>query len=205
MKRKIALITDENKTAALFPLLLNALSNAELINHSSSIGAFLKKKVKYLNCLIIDVESEEFKAGHIRAVKERYPRLNILIIYDVLEDKDVHELLKSGADGFLQRKCFFSLHVAVGSLMEGGSFLSPEVARMVVANFWTEQDTIISRREREVLQLLARGKNCREISEALEISRETSKVHIRNIYTKLNVNKRDEALSKAREDRIIVL
>jgi DNA-binding NarL/FixJ family response regulator len=205
MKRKLALITDENKTAALFSLLLTAISNTELINHSSSIVTFLKRKIKYLNCLIIDVESEEFKAGQIRIVKDRYPRLNILVIYDVLVDKEVHELLKSGADGFLQRKCFSSLHVAVSSLMEGGSFLSPEVARMVVANFWTEPDTIISRREREVLQLLAKGKNCREISEVLEISKDTSKVHIRNIYTKLNVNKRDEALSKAREGKIIVL
>ena len=81
--------------------------------------------------------------------------------------------------------------------------MSPQIARKVVRSFRPQSKTPLSERETEVLNLLCKGENYRTIAEALFVSTNTIKAHIKNIYQKLEVNSRAEAVSKALKDKLI--
>lgn len=204
MKRKIAIISEQRNTLDMYALLLRSINNSEIVSQEVSFENVNWKRHRYLNLAIIDMDAESFSYDIIFELKSYFPKLKVLLVYELIDTKAVYNLLKSGVDGFLDKKCFSDLILASNRLLEGGAYLSHCVSRIIVSNFWTDRDRKISQRELEVLQLLAKGKNAREISIDLEISHDTSKTHIKNIYAKLDVDKRDRAISKAREERIII-
>jgi DNA-binding CsgD family transcriptional regulator len=81
--------------------------------------------------------------------------------------------------------------------------MSTKIARMVIHNFHLNTDSPLTRREKEIIKMIADGKTYSQISDELFISRETAKTHIRNIYSKLQVNKKSDAIAKAHEQRLI--
>lgn len=204
MKRRLAIISDCHGTLKLYSLFLQSISNSEIECKATFFGKSKRERLGYISLIVVDIDSKDFSSDNILYLKSKYPALKVLLVHGYIETKQVYDLLRAGADGFLKRNCFNELLVAVNRLLEGGAYLSTEVSRIVVSNLWINPFGMISYREREVLQLMARGKNYREISTDLEISPETSKSHIRNIYFKLKVDKRDRAISKAREERLII-
>ena len=121
----------------------------------------------------------------------------------VYEDPDhIFKALSSGASGYmLKRTPRTELLAAVMDVHAGGSPMSSNIARKIVQSFQrfntspTETDNL-SPREREVLELLARGYLYKEIAEALHISVPTVNSHIRRIYEKLHVRSRSQAIAK---------
>ena len=87
--------------------------------------------------------------------------------------------------------------------IDGGAPMSIKIAKMVVQSFQKSTSTILSSRETEVLKLLASGMSYRRIGETLFISRNTIKFHIKNIYEKLQVKTREEAIAKANNSKLI--
>jgi len=122
----------------------------------------------------------------------------------VYEDPDhIFKALSSGASGYLLKRTPRSeLLEAVKDVHAGGSPMSSNIARKIVQSFQrfnnvspTEPDNL-SPREREVLELLARGYLYKEIAESLHISVPTVNTHIRRIYEKLHVRSRSQAVAK---------
>ena len=81
--------------------------------------------------------------------------------------------------------------------------MSIRIARMVVQSFRKATNSNLSDREIEVLKLLASGKSYQSIGDELFISRNTIKFHIKNIYEKLQVQNKEQAIKKANQDKII--
>ncbi|HMQ00607.1 MAG TPA: helix-turn-helix transcriptional regulator, partial [Cyclobacteriaceae bacterium] len=81
--------------------------------------------------------------------------------------------------------------------------MSTKIARMVIDNMHISHNSPLTRRETEVLQLISEGKTYVQISEILFISRLTAKTHIKNIYYKLQVNNKSDALTKANKEKLI--
>ncbi len=130
-----------------------------------------------------------------------YIQFMVLSAYD---DADrIFKALKAGATGYILKSTEAARLVeALHDLRRGGSPMSNEVARKVVNAFQQEIDykdakEHLSGREKEVLQLLAKGFSYKDIAEKLFISVETVRTHIRNIYEKLQAGSRNEALRKA--------
>ena len=130
-----------------------------------------------------------------------YIQFMVLSAYD---DADrIFKALKAGATGYILKSTEAArLIEALHDLRRGGSPMSNEVARKVVKAFQQEIDykdakEHLSGREKEVLQLLAKGFSYKDIAEKLFISVETVRTHIRNIYEKLQAGSRNEALRKA--------
>lgn len=130
-----------------------------------------------------------------------YIQFMVLSAYD---DADrIFKALKAGATGYILKSTEAArLIEALHDLRRGGSPMSNEVARKVVNAFQQEIDykdakEHLSGREKEVLQLLAKGFSYKDIAEKLFISVETVRTHIRNIYEKLHAGSRNEALRKA--------
>jgi DNA-binding NarL/FixJ family response regulator len=132
------------------------------------------------------------------------PRVIALTTFD--DDEHVFEALRAGAVGYLLKdSAARALVSAIQSAARGESFLEPSVATKVVAELarmappahpWTE---LLSQRELEVLQGIARGESNKEIASALHLSEGTVKNHVTRILEKLGVSDRVQAALKARE------
>lgn len=142
-------------------------------------------------------------ASFIRNVRNGHPAIEILVLTIHDEEELIFETLKAGANGYLlhdHAKDGICDHII--DLVNGGSPLSPAVARKVVLSFHQEQDSAIPEnagltpRENEILDLLSKGYRNKEIAEALFVSINTIRTHIYNIYEKLHVKSRVEALNK---------
>ncbi|MFX4262848.1 response regulator [Pelotomaculum propionicicum] len=108
----------------------------------------------------------------------------------------VAEMFKAGASGYLLKDSDFDeLIIAINTVMEDNPYISPAVAKMVIKDYvksLREDNTsvfdILTAREREVLQILAEGKNTHQIAAALYVSEKTVEAHRRQIMNKLGIN-----------------
>ena len=141
--------------------------------------------------------------GCMKALMPAIPGTQFMMctVYD--DDDHVFDALRSGASGYvLKRTSPAKILEAIRDLYEGGSPMSSEIARRVVRSMQTtgrssEAMEILTDRESEILDYLSKGYLYKEIAAALFISKETVKKHIHNIYEKLHVQTRTEALNKA--------
>jgi len=138
----------------------------------------------------------------VRILKPRLPDTQFMMctVYD--EDEHVFESLKAGATGYILKKTPpAKLLDAITDIYKGGSPMSSTIARKVLGSFNDNkvQQPIdaLSAREKEILQLLGKGMQYKMIADTLSLSTETVRTHIRNIYEKLQVHTKDEALRKA--------
>lgn len=138
----------------------------------------------------------------IKRVKPKCPQSQFIMFTIYEDDEKVFEALNAGASGYLLKKT--SLGKMGESLLElyaGGSPMSTQIARKVINRLRHNEKSgvidILSPRENEILQYLATGSLYKEIAEKLSISTGTVRQHIHNIYEKLHVQNRTEALNKA--------
>lgn len=136
----------------------------------------------------------------VRRLKARLPAVQVLMV-TVYDDGDrVFKALLAGASGYLLKASIASDIVpAVREVMRGGSPLNSFIARKVVQFFQQrppapKDDAGLTPREREVLELLAKGLTYKEIAARLEISIDTVRRHCHNIYGKMHVASRTEAV-----------
>ena len=127
------------------------------------------------------------------------------MVVSVHEDsKLVFEALCAGASGYLTKDTdHIRLLNAIDEVLSGGAPMSSKIASLVVKSFQRNLNSPLSDRETDVLTLLAKGKTYHSIADELFISVETVKTHIRNIYQKLHVTNKTEALKKAAKDKLI--
>lgn len=120
------------------------------------------------------------------------------------EDQKVFDALCAGACGYLTK--FTPLNQIIHAIREayhGGAPMSTNIARMVVNSFQKKQVTSLSRREKEVLRELCKGKSYKMVAETLYISTDTVRSHVRHIYKKLEVHSQSAAVAKALKERLI--
>ncbi|HXF10703.1 MAG TPA: response regulator transcription factor [Desulfuromonadaceae bacterium] len=139
-------------------------------------------------------------------LKMKVPQLQILILTNYEESNLIFDALRAGASGYLLKKAVpDELIQAINDVYGGGSPMSFQVARKVVSFFrHLEQPAqkvpdavqVLSTREQEILALLAKGYLIKEISDQLGIAFHTVRTHLRNIYDKLHVQSRSEAILK---------
>ena len=137
----------------------------------------------------------------IRSVKEKCPDTQFMMFTVYENDEKVLQALQAGATGYLLKRTEPQRIIeSIKELNQGGSPMSSNIARKVLNIFLHEKKItkkeILSNRENGVLELLADGLLYKEIAERLFISHGTVRQHIHNIYKKLHVNNRTEAVNK---------
>jgi DNA-binding NarL/FixJ family response regulator len=146
-----------------------------------------------------------------RQVKQQHPETRVLILTAYDDDPYIFAALQAGASGYLLKTASpAELVQAVHALMADESALSPLVAKRLVqrASGRPSRDEVIeplSDREMEVLRLAAQGKSNRQIAGVLSISDRTVQGHLANIYGKLQVSTRTEAVLFAVREKWITL
>jgi len=145
----------------------------------------------------------------IRILKERYTDLTILMLSIYDDDERIFDALCAGACGYLlKRTSPARLIESLKEAVDGGAPMSPEVARRVVALFRDFQppereDYRLTPHETRLLRLLVEGHNYKTAAAELGVSFHTIHFHMRNIYEKLQVHSKSEAVAKALRNRII--
>ena len=138
----------------------------------------------------------------IRQVKAKVPSTQFMMFTVYENDDKVFEALKAGASGYLLKNTgLLQMTEALKELYTGGSPMSSNIARKLVTLFRKQEADLatvetLSTRENEILHLLAQGLLYKEIAERLSISVSTVRQHIHNIYEKLHVQNRTEAINK---------
>jgi DNA-binding NarL/FixJ family response regulator len=135
-------------------------------------------------------------------IKEKYPHVDIIIVTSYEETDFVINSLKAGASGYIEKSSnFFEIISALDQLAKGGAPISPKIAKIVIHYFHLNVNSPLSNREKEVLTQMAEGKTYTQISDVLFISPETVRTHIRNIYVKLQVSNKSEAIRIGMDNR----
>jgi DNA-binding NarL/FixJ family response regulator len=141
-----------------------------------------------------------------RQIKERYPATAVLILTAYDNDQYIMALLEAGAAGYLLKNVSGKeLANAIRAVHAGESVLHPVIARKVFNRFATSvqgkenlpQQEELSEREMEILKLMAKGMSNQDIAGKLFVSRRTVQSHLANIFRKMDVGSRTEALLQA--------
>jgi two-component system NarL family response regulator len=148
------------------------------------------------------------------AIKDAVPSAKIIMLTISDEEADLYEAIKAGAMGYLLKEISIEeVASAVRAVAEGQSLISPSMASKLLTEFATmikktdERQQLptprLTDREMEVLRLVARGLNNRDIAKELFISENTVKNHIRNILEKLQLHSRMEAVVYAVREKLL--
>lgn len=165
--------------------------------------SFLSKNPPHIVLMDIDLPGIS-GIDCVAQLKDKCPGTQFMMFTVSEDDDDIFDALKAGAAGYLLKgQSPGLLLTALRDLYEGGSPMSASIARKVVSAFHrpamsTRQsaDADLTERELELLRLLSTGMRNKEIADSLYISLDTVKKHINNIYRKLHVQSRAEAVSK---------
>ncbi len=206
-KKRVLIIEDDPEIRSSFAMIVDSSQKFTVVNSYSNC----EDAIKHLHTdkpdiVLMDVELPGGMNGikGTKIIKEKSPDSDIIMV-TVYEDSEmVYEALKSGASGYITKSAnYMELPSALDEITKGGAPMSSKIARMVIDNFHLNPNTPLTKRETGILQLISEGKTYTQISEELFISKETSKSHIKNIYSKLQVRSKSEAIAKANQDKLI--
>lgn len=206
MKCRIEIIEDNDLVRDGLQLLINSLSDHTVVGAYITCESAIKNLTKDSpDIILMDLDLPEMSGVEgIRRITKSNPDIHILVI-TVHEDSDmVFKALCAGASGYITKSANHSkLLDAIEEVQSGGAPMSSKIARMVVGSFQKNPNSPLTSRETEVLELLSKGKPYTIIAEELFIHKETVKSHIKNIYFKLQVNSKADALEIARKNKLI--
>lgn len=137
-------------------------------------------------------------------LKKLLPETHILMLTVYEHEQQIFRALGNGAAGYLTKNTPHEKIIsAIHEVMEGGGPMSAHIARMVISSFKRNEQSPLTRRETEILEQIATGKSRKRIAEELFIDLETVKSHIKNIYHKLNVHSKADAIKTAKDNKFI--
>ncbi|HTO34665.1 MAG TPA: response regulator transcription factor [Flavobacterium sp.] len=186
------------------------------VKFSALNGKYLLTKLEtnsLVDLILMDIEMPEMNGIEATfQVKQKYPQIKIIMLTVFDNDENIFNAIKAGADGYLLKEVNpDELHQGIIETLNGGAAMNPSIALKTLKllrnpiNFEnTEQEKIkLTSREIEVLEQLSKGLNYNQIADNLVLSPSTVRKHIENIYTKLQVHNKLEAIEKARNNNLI--
>jgi DNA-binding NarL/FixJ family response regulator len=218
MSISVCLVEDNRDIRSALEQILAMAEGYDLLgSFSGAEEALLKIPVLKPQVVLMDINLGEGENGIeiVRRLKPDNPEILFMMCTVYEEDEKIFEALNAGANGYVLKKTApGKLLDAIRELYEGGAPMSSQIARKVVQAFQSRGNdspylsgggdnqaqgksiSILSHRENEILQLLAKGLLYKEIAAHLFISQETVRKHVYHIYEKLHVNNRVEAINK---------
>jgi DNA-binding NarL/FixJ family response regulator len=170
--------------------------------HASGEEALRKIPAEKPDVVLVDINLPGMNGIEcVARLRERVPKTQILILTTYDQDDLIFESLRVGAHGFLLKNMPPSeLMLAIVQVHAGGSPMSMRIARKVVKYFQSLQQPseveVLTKREQEILALLAKGYLYKEIADRLGISLSTVRAHLHAVYEKLHVHSRTQAVIK---------
>lgn len=172
---------------------------------SNAEDAIESLRNSYINVVLMDIELPGMTGIEaVKQLKPTAPDMDFLMLTIRQDDEAIFQSICAGATGYLVKDTPpTALLQAIQEVADGGAPMSTSIARKVVRSFHATAPSPLTGRETEILKLLCDGLNYRSIAQQLFLSAHTVKSHIKNIYKKLHVNSRAEAVGKALKDKLI--
>lgn len=167
-----------------------------------------------LDVILMDIEMpilNGIEATEI--VKQKYPHIKIIMLTVFDNDENIFNAIKAGADGYLLKEVNArDLYNGIEETLNGGAAMNPSIALKTlkllrnpiqIQNKKDQEDITLTARETEVLEQLSKGLSYNAIADNLILSTGTIRKHIENIYKKLQVHNKLEAVQKAKKNNLI--
>ncbi|WP_418498245.1 response regulator [Flagellimonas sp.] len=216
-KIKLAIVDDNTFLARAIREKLVEYTDLDIkymVYNGSELLAKLEKSHN-LDLVLMDIEMpilDGIETVHI--MKQKYPHIKVLMLTVFDNDENIFNAIRAGADGYLLKEVEADkLYSAIKETISGGAAMSPSIAvkTLRLLRYPEKQESLtitedlveLSVREREVLEQLAEGLSYTVIASNLFLSPSTVRKHIENIYKKLQVHNKLEAVQKARRQSLI--
>lgn len=203
---KVAIVEDDKEIKNLLTLIIDGSPGFECKQSYANCEDAVKNIPQYPpDVVLMDIDLPKTTGIEgVKLLKESLPETDFIMLTIKEDDDSVFNSLAAGATGYLLKDIPpVQLLQSIKEVVEGGSPMSPMIARKVFGSFRKCVESPLSERETEVLKRLCNGENYRTIADALFVSGNTVRAHIKNIYKKLQVNTRAEAVSKAINEKLI--
>lgn len=208
----ISIIEDNRYVREGWTVVLNAVPEFDVIGvYACCEDAFKSDKIGESDIVIMDIGLPGMSGiDGVKYLNEKFPEVAVIMCTVFDDDKKIFDALCNGAIGYLLKKIpAQDLVQAIKDAAGGGSPMTPDIARKVIASFQrpsaspTNKRDHLTEREQEVLNHLAQGKSYAAIGTEMYLSVDGVRYHIRHIYEKLQVNSRSQAIAKGLKNRII--
>lgn len=203
---RIVIIEDDHTIREGYTYLIDHTSPYRVINSYASFDDARNKIVKdYPDVIILDIQMPGTNGiDAIPILKKLLPHIYIIILSVHDTEKIILEAIANGAAGyFTKNTSSIKIIEAIKDVMQGGGPMSPNVAKTVITSLQKNHDSPLTKRETQILNLITKGKERSQIAADLFIETETVKTHIKNIYLKLNVNSKADAIKVAKNNKLV--
>ncbi|HZV44759.1 MAG TPA: response regulator transcription factor [Saprospiraceae bacterium] len=200
-KIKVGIVEDESGINLMIRTYLDQLPDMECVVHSGSVESFFEElpSVPQLDVLIQDIGLPGLSGlDAIRMVKEKLPKTEVLM-YSIFDDSDhIFKAFCAGASGYILKNTRLEeIRKSIVDVYNGQAAMSPSIAKKVIAYFRPQKaESPLTDKEQLVVQLLTDGLSYKMVADRMQITMNTVRTHIRNIYTKLQVHSKAEVISK---------
>lgn len=203
---RVAIVEDEDEIRELFEKIIDRSPGFSCKDAFKDCESALEPlKTTKPDVVLMDIQLPGMTGIEgIKILKSEMPETDFIMLTIRDEDEIVFQSLCAGATGYLLKDTPpVKLLAAIREVRLGGSPMSPGIARKIAVSFHPSPENPLSEREKEVLVRLANGENYSTIAVKLFISGHTVRAHIKNIYRKLQVNSRAEAIMTAIRKKLI--
>ncbi|HEX5399559.1 MAG TPA: response regulator transcription factor [Verrucomicrobiae bacterium] len=203
MKISVSIVEDDPPVRASLAKLIDSSSDCRCVSRHATAESGLEEipKIKP-DVVLMDINLPGISGVEcVRRLKPQLPATQIIMLTVYQNTEDIFNALAAGATGYLLKQTLpEELLAAIQEVHAGGSPMTSHIARKIVQSFQQPPspagEQILTPREAEVLDLLAKGFLYKEIAETAKMSYATVHTHIRHIYEKLHVRSRTEAVAK---------
>jgi DNA-binding NarL/FixJ family response regulator len=202
-KIKVAIIEDHHAIRDGMAFLINNDPSFEAIAFSRAEDALIAFEQDPPEIVLMDINLPGIDGIETtKIIRQKFPKTQIMMCTVYEDDDKIFRALSAGANGYiLKRAAGDSLLESLRQLHQGGAPMSAAIAKKVVSFFQNRNKAspeceLLTPRENEILDLLAKGYRNKEIAEKLNLSANTIRTHIYHIYDKLHVQSRVEAINK---------
>lgn len=205
---KVGIVEDDEQIRNGIQIYLNKQENFSCMNSYGSVEELFKaiEKTAIPDVLIMDIGLPGMSGiDGMKIIKGKYPDVDIIVFSVYNDPKRIFDSLCAGATGYLLKNTpLDEIKDGIETLAKGGSPMSPQIARKVIEHFGQPQEnrtkeveSPLSAKEKEIVVGLVDGLSYKLIADRMDISIETVRFHIKNIYRKLQVHGKAEVISKS--------
>jgi DNA-binding NarL/FixJ family response regulator len=202
---QVGIIEDNKKIRQLMQRYLDMQEDMSCLVATESVEEMLDYLMTYPhpNVLLMDIQLPGMSGIEgMKIIQQKYPDIEIIMLTVYHDSHKIFDSLKAGASGYLLKHTSLpEIKDAIDLLMQGGAPMSPQIARKVITHFndrgQKQQESNLTNREQDIVNGLVDGLSYKLIADRLDISIDTVRAHIRNIYKKLHVNSKAEVIAKS--------
>lgn len=202
----VGIVEDNKKIRDLIQRYLDMQEGFECPVAVDSVEEMLEylKEKKGPDVILMDIQLPGMSGiKGMGVIKGKYPSIDIIMLTVYHDSHKIFDSLKAGASGYLLKHTSLpEIKDSILTLLNGGAPMSPQIARKVIHHFsesvpQKNEDSMLTSREQDIVNGLVDGLSYKMIADRFDISIDTVRAHIRNIYKKLHVNSKAEVITKS--------